>query len=110
MIRFAITSGLQAVIVKRTSVGMEIEFDEAKSERNLRERGFDFAFAARVFLGQPAIFQDIRRDYGEVRMIAVGEIDGRLFKVVFTDRGDVRRIISANPASRQEKRRWPPFE
>ena len=87
---------------------MEIEFDPAKSERNLRERGFDFAFASRVFLGQPTIFEDTRRDYGETRMIAIGEIDGRLFKVVFTDRENVRRIISANPASRQEKRRWPP--
>lgn len=89
---------------------MEIEFDPAKSERNLQERGFDFAFAARVFLGRTVIIEDTRLDYGEVRMIAVGEIDGRLFKVVFTDRGDVRRIISAHPASRQEKRLWPPSE
>jgi uncharacterized protein len=87
---------------------VEIEFDPHKRARNQAERGFGFAFAARVFQGRPRIFQDNRRDYGEVRMIAIGEIDGQLFKVVFTDCGDVRRIISAHRASRQEKRLWPP--
>jgi uncharacterized protein len=85
---------------------MEFDFDPSKSEKNLRERGYDFAFAARVFLGRTVEFQDVRRNYGEVRMIAIGDIDGRVYKVVYTDRGDVRWIISSNPASRQEKRRW----
>ncbi len=89
---------------------MEFEFDPEKSARNLADRGFGFAFAARVFQGRPTIFQDARRDYGEVRMIAIGEIDGQVFTVVFTDRGEVRRIISAHRASRQEKRLWPPSE
>jgi uncharacterized DUF497 family protein len=87
---------------------MDIEFDPAKSDRNLAERGFGFAFAARIFSGPVALFEDTRREYGEVRMIAIGEIDGVLYKVVFTDRGGIRRIISANRASRQEKRLWPP--
>ena len=82
-VRFEATQALCDMTLKRTVSGMEIEFDPAKSERNLRERGFDFAFASRVFLGQPTIFEDTRRDYGETRMIAIGEIDGRLFKVVF---------------------------
>ena len=85
---------------------MDIDFDPRKSEQNLAQRGFGFDFAARVFLGRPASFQDERADYGEVRMIAIGEIDGKLYKVVYTDRGDTRRIISAHRASRQEERRW----
>lgn len=89
---------------------VEIEFDPAKSAKNLAERGFGFAFAARVFQGRATIFQDTRRDYGEARMVAIGEIDGQLFKVVFTDRGEIRRIISAHRASRQEKRLWQPSE
>lgn len=89
---------------------MDIEFDSNKSAKNLAERGFGFAFAARVFLGRSVVFQDTRRDYGEPRMVAIGDIDGQLFKVVFTDRGEVRRIISAHRASRQEKRLWPPSE
>jgi len=85
---------------------VEIEFDPAKSDRNLAERGFGFRFAARVFQGRPVSFQDSRHDYGEVRMVAIGEIDGKLYKVVYNDRDEIRRIISANPASRQEKRLW----
>lgn len=85
---------------------MRYGFDPAKSDRNLRERGFDFDFASLVFEGEPIMFRDSRRDYGEVRMVAIGEIEGRIFKVVFTDRGEVRRIISAHRASRQEERIW----
>ena len=43
---------------------------------------------------------------GEPRMKAVGEIEGELYTVIFVDRGDVRRIISARPASRRERREW----
>ena len=34
-----------------TYIFMEVEWNEAKSERNLRERGLDFAYAALVFEG-----------------------------------------------------------
>ena len=60
----------------------------------------------RVFEGRVVSFVDDRHDYGEVRMVAVGEIDGKLFTVIYTDREDVRRIISAHRASRQEGRKW----
>lgn len=85
---------------------MDFEWDTEKSERCLRERGFDFAFATRVFDGRTIEAPDARRDYGEVRIIAIGEIDGNLYTVVYTDRADVRRIISAHRASRQETRAW----
>ena len=85
---------------------MDFEFDPAKSDKNLRERGFDFAYAARVFEGKVFTFVDERFEYGEVRMVAIGEIEGRVFTVVYTDRDDVRRIISAHRASRQETRKW----
>ena len=86
---------------------MELEFDLERSTKNQAERGFGFAYAARGFQGRPTVFQDSRRDYGEARMSA---IDGQLFKVVFTDRGEVRRITSAHRASLQEKRLWPSSE
>ena len=85
---------------------MDFVFDEKKSDKNFRERGFDFTYAARVFEGRTVTFVDDRRDYGEVRIVVIGEIDGRIYTVVFTDRDDVRRIISAHRASRQEIRRW----
>ena len=85
---------------------MDFDFDSIKSDKNLAERGFDFAYATRVFEGRVVSFVDDRHDYGEVRMVAIGEIGGRVFKVVYTDREDVRRIISAHRASRQEVRKW----
>ena len=38
---------------------------------------------------------DIRVDYGESRLRAVGQVDGEFFMVAYTWRGSNRRIISA---------------
>ena len=85
---------------------MEFEWDDAKSERNRRERGFDFATAALIFSGPVQTVVDERRDYGEERIIAIGEIDGEVLVLVYTDRGQVRRIISARRANRKERETW----
>jgi uncharacterized protein len=37
---------------------------------------------------------DDRRDYGELREIGYAPIDGHLYGVVFTQRGDKFRVIS----------------
>ena len=79
------------------------EWDEAKSRKNLRERGFDFAFAARIFEQDVLEHEDTRRDYDEQRIIALGEIEGEVFVAVYTWRGPYRRIISARRASRRER-------
>jgi uncharacterized DUF497 family protein len=79
------------------------EWDEAKSAKNLSERGFDFEFVTGIFYGPLVNEEDRRRDYGEPRFQATGEIEGRFFVVVYTWRGDRRRIISARPASRRER-------
>jgi uncharacterized protein len=79
------------------------EWDEEKSRLNLEQRGFDFAFAARVFEGDRVERLDSRRDYGEVRVIAVGQVAGITLTVVYTDRASGRRIISARLANRKER-------
>ncbi|MDQ3702502.1 MAG: BrnT family toxin [Chloroflexota bacterium] len=63
-------------------------WDEQKSQRNLVERGFDFAFASRIFLGDTLERDDDRRDYGERRMVAIGEVSGVVLVVVYTWRGE----------------------
>jgi uncharacterized DUF497 family protein len=85
---------------------MEFGWDEAKHQRNRLERGFGFDFAARVFGGKTIEWVDGRIDYGELRMRAIGEVRGRILHVVYTDRDDLRWIISARIASRQERKRW----
>jgi len=81
----------------------EFEWDERKSQRNLRERGFDFEFATRIFDGPLIEEEDRRRDYRERRLVATGEIEGGIFVVVYTLRGKRRRIISARRAKRRER-------
>jgi uncharacterized protein len=88
---------------------MLFEGDEAKSRRTLRERGFGFDYAARIFLGPTLEQRDERRDYGEVRMQAIGQAGGDARFVVYTDRGNVRRIVSARLAGMKERQLWQAF-
>ncbi|HLI12653.1 MAG TPA: BrnT family toxin [Alphaproteobacteria bacterium] len=80
------------------------EWDAAKDAENIRRRGLPFADAATIFGGPVLEVVDCRRDYGEVRIIAVGEAwNGEILTVVYTWRGKTRRIISARTASRRER-------
>jgi hypothetical protein len=88
--------------------GVRYSWDAAKSRVNLRERGFDFAFATLVFDQPTVVVEDRRRDYGERRFVAIGLADGLHLTVVFTDRVRVdgeleRRIISARQSNRRER-------
>jgi uncharacterized protein len=88
---------------------MEFEWDEDKHQRNCRERGFGFDFAALIFDGPVIEKSDERKDYGELRILALGEAEGIVLAVTYTDRGDVRRIISARLASKKERALWQSF-
>jgi uncharacterized DUF497 family protein len=88
---------------------MEFEWDEDKSDANLAERGFGFDYAALIFEHPTLETVDDRKDYGEVRMRAMGKADDDLLMVIYTDRDEVRRIISARQASRKERRLWQSF-
>jgi uncharacterized protein len=61
---------------------MPFEWDEAKRENNLAKHGVDFRRAAQVFRGRVVERLDQRRNYGEIRIRCVGEIDGRAYVVL----------------------------
>jgi uncharacterized DUF497 family protein len=82
---------------------MNLEFDQDKRDKTLQERGLDFALAAEVFAGVHFTGQDTRVDYVEDRFITVGWLDARLVVLVWTPRGEVRRIISMRKANDREK-------
>ena len=88
---------------------MDFEWDEAKSSRNLRERGFGFDFAALIFETRVLEARDDRADHGEDRIVAIGEADGVVMTVVYTDRQNGRRIISARLANKKERQIWQSF-
>jgi uncharacterized protein len=88
---------------------MLFEWDDAKSQRNLLERGFGFDHAAAIFLGLTLEVQDNRRDYGEVRVQAIGRAGDDILSVIYSDRGEIRRIISARLTDRKERKLWQSF-
>ena len=85
---------------------MRFVWDEAKHQRNVRDRGYGFDYAAHIFDGPVRQWEDTRFSYPEVRIIAVGRVEGRFLTVVYTDADDARRIISSWPSNRKERRRW----
>ncbi len=85
---------------------MLFEWDDAKSQRTFRERGFSFEDAARIFSGPVLEWCDVREEWAEVRILAVGAVEDSILAVIYTERGEVRRIISARKARRQEAALW----
>ena len=81
---------------------MEFEWDEAKDRANRLKHGFDFTFASRIFNGPVRRFVD-PRPWGEQRLVATGQVEGRFITVVYTRRGDRYRVISTRPARSNER-------
>ncbi len=82
---------------------MRIEFDASKRDKTLEERDLDFARAGELFAGRHFTGEDTRQDYAEDRFITVGWLDARLVVLVWTPRGEARRIISMRKANDREK-------
>ncbi len=82
---------------------MRFEWDPAKRIVNARRHGVDFKTATRIFEGPILERRDDRMDYGETRWIAIGIVEAIELTVCYTDRGEVRRIISARKANKNER-------
>ena len=82
------------------------EWDEDKRARNLAKHGVDFIDIVSMFGGELLENIDNRRDYGETRIRCLGELDGRVFSVVYVRRDENRRIISARKANVREQRAY----
>ena len=83
---------------------LEFEWDEEKNEINKRKRGIDFNTALHVFDDEDRIeIYDIEHSVEEDRYNTIGRVHDILF-VVYTERKDKIRIISARLASAAERR------
>jgi hypothetical protein len=83
---------------------MELEWDPAKAEANLRKHGLSFEEAAELLSGE-ADYLEIHdeRHEEEDRFIAIGPIRRGLIVVVYTELLDEAiRIISARQATKRE--------
>ena len=86
---------------------MEFDWNPDKCAKNVAERGIDFADAVVAFADpMKKVAKDDRRDYGEVRFNMLAKVEGRVFRLTFTERGKVTWIISARKANQREQRRY----
>ncbi len=83
------------------------EWDDAKAASNLAKHSVPFDYATRVFLDEAVVDFDASREAdGEARRKAIGLIDGRVFAVVYVQRGEAIRIISARRANATERKAY----
>jgi len=83
------------------------EWDDEKNLANIEKHGIDFETAKRIFEGQTLTVIDDRFDYGEIREISIGMVDGiAILTVAHTDRDNKIRIISARRANQKERARY----
>lgn len=82
---------------------MRFQYDPAKAASNLKKHGVSFADAEGVFYDPLAIQMPDPDFEDEERFVAVGMGSaGAILVVVYTNRGDETRLISARRATRHE--------
>jgi len=83
---------------------LEFEWDETKARINLKKHRVSFLTGSAIFLNKRLERIDDRKEYGEIRWIALGRVGSEVYRVVFTWRGEALiRIISAQKASKDER-------
>ena len=85
---------------------MRFEWDDKKEEANIRKHGIDFSTAALVFNDENRLdlYDEIHSE-SEDRYITIGMVGGIAYVVfvVYTEKKDVIRLISARKATRLER-------
>ena len=85
---------------------LQFEWDSTKAAENVEKHGVGFEEASTVF-GDPLgrIVDDPRHSIGERRFVLMGRSDqDRLLAVMYTERREVVRIISAREVTRRERK------
>jgi len=79
------------------------EWDASKARANLKKHGVSFEHAAEAFDDAFALIEEyITADYGEDRFVLIGRAFGGILAVIYTERGERIRIISAREANAHE--------
>jgi len=87
---------------------MKFEWNDVKRKENLRKHGIDFIDVFEIFEGPMLTRLDIRKDYGEDRLIGIGYVQNRILLVCYLElsSGNVIRIISARKALSHERKNF----
>lgn len=89
---------------------MNVTFDQVKDVANLAKHGVALTEVAGFEWGTAVVWSDTHRDYGEVRMLALGYIGLRIMALVFVDCPPEKptecRIIGLRKANNREVTRY----
>jgi len=85
---------------------MDFEWDETKRQTNILKHDVDLLEAVVIFDDFTVIEQDSRDYGGETRWKATGMIEGECFVLIYTQRGNAMRLISAWKGGRRARRKY----
>lgn len=85
---------------------LEFEWDNQKNIKNQEKHGIRFEDAIEVFDYPMFTEIDDRFDYGKVRVIGIGKKVTIYFTVVYTERREKVRIISARRSNKKERLKY----
>lgn len=90
--------------VERIINNQTFQWDSDKAELNWRKHTVKFEDAALVFADENRIERyDSEHSYDEDRYVTIGKVESILF-VIYTERGEITRLISARRATANERR------
>ena len=87
-------------------MAMEIEYDPAKNEKNIRSRGLSFELVSDFDFETAILWIDSRKVYPEMRISALGLLNGRVHALVFAETTNGIRVISFRKANKREVKRY----
>lgn len=83
-----------------------VEWDDNKAEINRKKHGISFEKAAEIFLDEFLIDDfDEEHSYYEERIKVIGMVD-KVLVVIYTERGEKYRLISARLANKREVKKY----
>jgi len=82
---------------------MLYEWDEDKRQSNIDKHGIDFIDAKDIWNDFVLELPSAQQSHAEDRLLVIGQVEGITITVIYTWRGDNRRIISARKARSYEK-------
>ncbi len=83
-----------------------IIYDPKKNEKNIAKHGLSFDRVADFDFNTAVRSIDTRKEYNEVRVVAVGFLDGRLHSLCYVEIDVDTRVISFRRANDREVRKY----
>jgi uncharacterized protein len=98
---------LQSLLVTITIMTDDFEWDRTKAAANHKKHGVRFEHAVLAFEDPFALVElDESEEYGEDRFLLTGRVADGIVVVVYAERGERVRIISAREATEYERRNY----